>query len=141
MTKNSIRGFTLIELMIVIAIVGIISALAVPQYGQYTKRAKYASVIAKTLPYKTAVTLCIMDENTPLPCDSGYGFIGDAITTPVGHLTSLNVSEGTITAQGTNAVSNAVYKLVPGFNSTTNKITWAVDHSVTNACKSFKLCN
>ena len=56
MYKQAQKGFTLIELMIVIAIIGILAAVAVPQYSQYTKRAKFADVIAQTSPFKTAVT-------------------------------------------------------------------------------------
>ena len=49
------NGFTLIELMIVIAIIGILAAVAVPQYGQYTKRAKFSEVISATAPIKLSL--------------------------------------------------------------------------------------
>ena len=52
------KGFTLIELMIVIAIIGILAAVAVPQYSQYTKRAKFSEVKLAVSPIKSAVELC-----------------------------------------------------------------------------------
>lgn len=48
-------GFTLIELMIVVAIVAILAAIALPAYQTYTKRAKFSEVIAAIGPAKTAI--------------------------------------------------------------------------------------
>ena len=57
MKKQS--GFTLIELMIVVAIVAILAAVALPAYQTYTLRAKYSEVIAAAGPAKTAVEVCV----------------------------------------------------------------------------------
>ncbi len=138
MYKQAQKGFTLIELMIVIAIIGILAAVAVPQYGQYTKRAKFADVISQTSPYKAAVSLCIQDLNSETGCDAGVAGIPDPITADRGSLASLAVAGGTITATGTQAVDGVDYVLDPNYVPTTNELTWTV--LATSTCGAANLC-
>jgi len=53
------KGFTLIELMIVVAIIGILAAVALPAYNDYTRRAEFSETIVSTGVLKTAVEVCV----------------------------------------------------------------------------------
>jgi type IV pilus assembly protein PilA len=63
--KNVQKGFTLIELMIVVAIIGILAAVAIPAYSNYTKKAKFVEVTQATQALKSAVEVCIQDQGGP----------------------------------------------------------------------------
>jgi len=75
-TYGALAGFTLIELMMVIAIIGILSAVALPSYQGYAARAKYSEVLAAATPARTTVDLCIQsrgsDDCTTLSSQAGW---------------------------------------------------------------------
>ena len=64
MMKKAQQGFTLIELMIVVAIIGILAAIAIPQYQDYTTRAKLSKALAAVASVKTAVGVSIQETGS-----------------------------------------------------------------------------
>ncbi|MDP2144261.1 MAG: prepilin-type N-terminal cleavage/methylation domain-containing protein [Gallionella sp.] len=79
--KNVQKGFTLIELMIVVAIIGILAAVAIPAYSDYTKKAKATELVQGTSALKSAVEVCVQDINSLTGCTGGsYGIPVDLPT-------------------------------------------------------------
>lgn len=68
--KKTQQGFTLIELMIVVAIIGILAAVALPAYQDYTTRAKMAEVIGFMSQMKSSISECIAAEGSLAKCDT-----------------------------------------------------------------------
>jgi type IV pilus assembly protein PilA len=130
------KGFTLIELMIVVAIIGILAAVAIPQYKDYTAKAKASAVISSVDPMKTAIALCAQELNTKTGCDDLKNGIPGF--NPTKEVKSATAKDGEITAtlnKGVGGDAEITIKFTPDFgtNSTASNIRWTVDASnVTN---------
>jgi type IV pilus assembly protein PilA len=113
MTNKAQKGFTLIELMIVVAIIGILAAVALPAYQTYTIKAAYAEVILATGPYKSAVEICTL-TNVVADCDLGTNGIPATQSTQA--VASVAVANGVITvtpAAFGGIVAGDTYSLAP----------------------------
>ncbi len=120
------KGFTLIELMIVVAIVAILATVAIPSYQNYTKKAAIAELLQAAAPYRAEVELCIYNTNNIDSCNAGSHGITVEINTAKKYLKSLNVKSGVITLTGQNSLAGVTYKLTPK-GSAVQGITWRSD--------------
>ena len=75
--KKIQQGFTLIELMIVIAIIGILASISLPAYQQYTQKAKFSEVILSSAIYKTALEICFQENGSLENCTNGSNGVPD----------------------------------------------------------------
>ena len=125
MMRTLQKGFTLIELMIVVAIIGILAAVALPAYQDYTVRAKASELILAASGGRTSIS----EKFQVSPTDTTNAGVG--VTIPVtGKLSSALVDAGgTIVVQGSTAATSTgqaiTITVTPTFSTATGTITWA----------------
>ena len=163
--RNS-KGFTLIELMIVIAIIGILAAIALPAYARYMARARFTEVTSAVDGVKKQVELCIFDlgavgpaaANAPMVpnvdatngnnCSNGQSGNGWRIGEPADYATKyvaeIRVAAGVIQAEAIagNGLNGSIYEIEPRYGAAgldNGVIDWVRDDAA-STCIVNELC-
>jgi type IV pilus assembly protein PilA len=152
MLKAISKGFSLIELLIVIAIIGVLAAVAIPQYQQYTDRAKFVNIVTSMDEVRKGYQVCYFDNGNSASCDTpselGISTSATNWTTVSSVLNKYIGSLGTNTA-ASNIITFTATASTGGFTSaaqgktyiltgtdTAGRVTW----SITGTCIASKLC-
>ena len=123
--KSIQKGFTLIELMIVVAIIGILAAVALPAYQDYTIRARTSELILAASAARTSVTEAAQQLNTLV--GSGSGLVigtGGKISAATVSANGMISIAGSDTSMGTSGISMT---LTPSWNTTANTVIWSCE--------------
>lgn len=120
------KGFTLIELMIVIAIIAILATIAIPSYTSYTQKAALSELLRASASYKSDVEICIYNTGAATSCSGGSNGIQANTTdsSETKYLKSVSVTNGVINVEGKASLDGYGYTMTPKF--TNNNISWSV---------------
>lgn len=137
--RRTQAGFTLIELMIVIAIIGILASVALPAYQTFVKKAKFSEVVMAVSMVKSAVNVCyaIRGAGDLAKCDTEAEigmYLSDAENGPMVNKVTLGTTTAVITGTGEAAVDGQTFILTPTGDG--RNLTWAQ----TGSCIASGLC-
>jgi type IV pilus assembly protein PilA len=125
--KSMQKGFTLIELMIVVAIIGILAAIAIPAYQDYTIRAQVSEGLTLAAGAKTAVAESFATSGVTPANRAAAGMTAAAADTNGKYVTAVNVTNGVITVTYGNNANTAIAGMTIGltpYRSQDNSVAW-----------------
>ena len=135
-------GFTLIELMIVIAIIGILAAVALPSYKSYTNKAKFTEVTLAASPFRTSMEIAVQAKGVVDIASLDAGVLGIPANIANGSANgeftkTVEVSNGSITATSKN-IAGGEYTYILDAEIINEGIRWTFDSNST--CVTNLLC-
>jgi type IV pilus assembly protein PilA len=146
-TMKIAKGFTLIELMIVVAIIGILAAVALPAYQTYAARAEFSEVVLAATPAKTAIELCIQTTNAAAchQVEDGNngadnGWARSDIVTSVAIAGTAAAPSVTVTSTMLDDSGDAVTFILLGARNNANGINTISWDNTTGSCAGAGLC-